>query len=160
MLARLATLMADAVDLINKNARRWYETEELFAALQRYKDCTLGWVEPKLPVAKHCEIFYAAVLGSHHDYELLLDSLCEFGVHKESIRRLKNLGLQSLVNLWTFPLQDFCEIISGYHEREVVTQAFMHLQKKFGARRVVPFSSSNRADIQRLVEECRNFSKD
>ena len=156
VLARLATLSAGAVDLINKGGRPWFETEAMLEALQRYKDKTLGWVEPKLSVEDHRSMFYQAMFGTRMHYGRLLDSLCEFGVSRELIGRLKRHRATTLLELWGMSLSEFHKVSSDYYFDQVVKGAFSTLQRKLEFKEHIGFPAcgpDRERKLKRLVEE-------
>ena len=153
-LARLAILFTAAVDLINKDGRESYKTEELLNALQGYKDDKLGWVEPKLSSADHLRIFYGAIRDDRERYLHLMDSLREFGVNKETIQKLKSSKAETLLKLWQTPLQ----AIDDFPYESAVSNAFRQIQKKVGIKNPINFPTTDFKELKRLYRDCEELA--
>ena len=149
-LLHLTKLYRTAYDLIDKGERGWYETDALYKAMQGYKDKTLGWVEPKLSVEEHREMFFEAMQGSNYVYGSLLDSLREFGVDEEIIQRFKFCEAKTLLELWRIPVLKFLDLAGQYPNEKIVMNAFFRLQEKIGFKKPVNFPSYTPRELEEL----------
>ncbi|OGG78122.1 hypothetical protein A3A36_01140 [Candidatus Kaiserbacteria bacterium RIFCSPLOWO2_01_FULL_52_12b] len=153
-LLHLTKLYTAAYDLIEKNGRKWCETDALFEAMQRYKDKTLGWAEPKFSPVDHRIMFGEAMRGSRAEYERLLDSFREFGVNQRHILRLKSKS-KTLLELWRISLPELHRLVDHYPWEHIVATAFLEIQKKIGIEKPVRFpalDSSQKKELQKLAD--------